>query len=187
MRSTPSRGRHSTHSDERVDARCGDRSIRRISSRWSRRTVSRRRLCRALEVPPHLAVVQHRERSPSTGQRYRPRAARRGDRCCPPWRCRRLHLEARETPALAGWYARHGFEVIRRLPDYYASGDDAVRMRLTLQSTELRGSPTRRGTGVSKSSRQKNGPPERAVEVAYRWREPVRSRPVTGPDGILDR
>jgi ribosomal protein S18 acetylase RimI-like enzyme len=46
-----------------------------------------------------------------------------------------LQLEARETPALAGWYARHGFEVIHRLPDYYASGDDAVRMRLTLQST----------------------------------------------------
>jgi ribosomal protein S18 acetylase RimI-like enzyme len=43
-----------------------------------------------------------------------------------------LQLEARSTPRLQGWYERKGFGVVERLPDYYAAGDHAVRMRLTL-------------------------------------------------------
>jgi len=43
-----------------------------------------------------------------------------------------LQLEARSTPQLQGWYERKGFEVVQSLPDYYAPGDHAVRMRLTL-------------------------------------------------------
>jgi ribosomal protein S18 acetylase RimI-like enzyme len=54
-----------------------------------------------------------------------------------------LQLEARETPALQGWYARNGFEVVVRLPSYYGPGDDAVRMRLALErSSEPYGKPS---------------------------------------------
>lgn len=41
-----------------------------------------------------------------------------------------VSLEAeREDRRLVRWYARFGFETVRILPDYYAVGQDAVRMR----------------------------------------------------------
>lgn len=36
------------------------------------------------------------------------------------------------NPALIRWYANNGFEISRRLPDYYGRRQDAVRMRLRL-------------------------------------------------------
>jgi ribosomal protein S18 acetylase RimI-like enzyme len=44
----------------------------------------------------------------------------------------RMQLEARATPDLLRLYRLHGFNEVARLPDYYAPGDDAVRMRLGL-------------------------------------------------------
>lgn len=41
---------------------------------------------------------------------------------------RRLVLESRATPELVGYYQARGFRVERRLADYYAPGEDAVRM-----------------------------------------------------------
>jgi [ribosomal protein S18]-alanine N-acetyltransferase len=44
-----------------------------------------------------------------------------------------LQLEARAEPDLVRLYRSHGFVERARLADYYASGDDAVRMRLDLR------------------------------------------------------
>lgn len=44
-----------------------------------------------------------------------------------------LVLEARIDPGLIGFYRRQGFCEARRLPDYYASGEDAWRMELALR------------------------------------------------------
>lgn len=41
---------------------------------------------------------------------------------------RRMVLESRASPELVGYYRARGFRVERRLADYYAPGEDAVRM-----------------------------------------------------------
>jgi len=43
-----------------------------------------------------------------------------------------LQLEARPDRTLLGWYRQHGFVELQRLADYYAPGEDAVRMRRAL-------------------------------------------------------
>lgn len=44
----------------------------------------------------------------------------------------RLVLESRREPELVRFYEQRGFRIARRLPDYYGSGQDAVRMELYL-------------------------------------------------------
>jgi len=49
----------------------------------------------------------------------------------------RLTLEAdAENKKLIGWYEKFGFETVEMLPDYYAAGEPAVRMRKELVSNE---------------------------------------------------
>ncbi len=43
-----------------------------------------------------------------------------------------LVLESRDDPALLDFYQRRGFETRGRLADYYAEGEDAVRMEARL-------------------------------------------------------
>lgn len=45
---------------------------------------------------------------------------------------RRLVLESRVDPDLVGFYRRRGFEIRRRLADYYGPGEDGVRMERSL-------------------------------------------------------
>ena len=45
---------------------------------------------------------------------------------------RRVVLESRDEPGLVGFYEARGFRAVRTLPDYYSSGEDAVRMALDL-------------------------------------------------------
>lgn len=44
----------------------------------------------------------------------------------------RVVLESRDSTALLDYYAARGFRAERRLPDYYAQGEAAVRMALEL-------------------------------------------------------
>ncbi len=55
---------------------------------------------------------------------------------------RRLVLESRLDPALTAFYQRRGFRVARRIPDYYAPGEDAARMVMPL-SDDRSPSPAR--------------------------------------------
>lgn len=43
-----------------------------------------------------------------------------------------LVLESRLDPVLVGYYEKRGFRAKRGLPDYYARGEDAVRMEMPL-------------------------------------------------------
>lgn len=52
------------------------------------------------------------------------RAARAGAQC--------LLLESRDEPALLRFYEQRGFRASRRLPDYYARGEHALRLELPL-------------------------------------------------------
>ncbi|MEQ8860323.1 MAG: GNAT family N-acetyltransferase [Pseudomonadales bacterium] len=47
---------------------------------------------------------------------------------------RRVVLECRVDPALVRYYERRGFALAERLPDYYAEGEDALRMVLEFEA-----------------------------------------------------
>lgn len=45
-------------------------------------------------------------------------------------------LESRVDPELLGFYERRGFRAVRRLPNYYSEGEDAMRMALPLAAPD---------------------------------------------------
>jgi ribosomal protein S18 acetylase RimI-like enzyme len=49
----------------------------------------------------------------------------------------RLVLESRDEPALLRFYQQRGFRSSRRLPDYYAPGEHALRLELPLPRTPV--------------------------------------------------
>jgi len=54
----------------------------------------------------------------------------------------RVVLESRDSVALLDYYTSRGFRAQRRLPDYYAQGEAAVRLALDLPGEPPRTSPS---------------------------------------------